>query len=101
MRVISHPVLEDMQGAKWVEITVDGRKIVARQGESIAAALMAEGIRTMRYTPVRSEPRGVFCGIGQCSDCMVTVNGVPNVRACITPVEEGMVVETGTVQHRG
>ena len=101
MRVISHPVLEDMQGAKWVEITVDGRKIVARQGESIAAALMAEGIRTMRYTPVKSEPRGVFCGIGQCSDCMVTVNDVPNIRACITRVEEGMVVETGTVQHRG
>jgi len=101
MRVISHPVLEDMRDTKWIDIAVDGRKIAAREGESIAAALMAGGIRTMRYTPVKSEPRGVFCGIGQCSDCMVTVNGVPNVRACVTPVEEGMVVETGTIWHRG
>ena len=47
-----------------------------------------------RYTHKKREPRGIFCGIGQCTDCVMKVNGVPNVRTCITPVEEGMIIET-------
>ena len=61
---------------------------------ALAAALLAEGIIINRYTAKRHEPRGLFCGIGQCTDCMMTVNGVPNIRTCITPVEDGMTVET-------
>ncbi len=94
MRVVSHPVLGKLPPAKPVEITVDGRRILARDGETIAAALMAAGIRIHRYTPKRHQPRGVFCGIGQCSDCIMTVNGVPNVKTCVTPVTSGMVIET-------
>ncbi|MFA6785534.1 MAG: (2Fe-2S)-binding protein, partial [Sphaerochaeta sp.] len=40
------------------------------------------------------EPRGIYCGIGRCTDCVMKVNGIPNIRTCITPVEEGMVIES-------
>ena len=73
---------------------MDGKKLRAKSGETIAAALMENGIHIHRYTTKKHEPRGVFCGIGQCTDCVMTVNGKPNVRTCITPVEEGMVIET-------
>ena len=75
-------------------ITVDGKTIEAREGEMILAALLAAGIRVNRYTSKYNQPRGFFCGIGQCTDCVMIVNGIPNVRTCVTPVEEGMVIET-------
>jgi len=93
-RVVSHPVLGTLTAAREVKIYVDGKEIRAREGEPIAAAIAAAGIRIHRYTAERGEPRGVFCGIGQCTDCVMVVNGVPNVRTCITPVMEGMIVET-------
>lgn len=93
-RVKKHPILEKQNSVKRVEIEVDGLKIKARKGEMIAAALYAHGIRKNRYTVKRKEPRGIFCGIGQCTDCVMIVNGQPNVRTCITPVEEGMVIKT-------
>ena len=60
LRIVSHPVLQEIEDVKWVEITVDGRKIRAREGEKIAAAMLAANIRIARYTSVRSEPRGLF-----------------------------------------
>ena len=94
MRVQNHPILgEDLRSNK-VTITVDGKVYEAIEGEMIAAVLMANGIRVHRHTTKKHEPRGVFCGIGQCTDCVMTVNGKPNVRTCITPVEDGMVIET-------
>ena len=60
----------------------------------IAAVLMANGMMVHRHTAKKHEPRGIFCGIGQCTDCVMTVNGKPNVRTCITPVEDGMVIKT-------
>jgi predicted molibdopterin-dependent oxidoreductase YjgC len=94
MRIIHHPILGDSPEARKVIIRVDGNEIIATEGEPIAATLAAAGIRVHRYTAKRADPRGVFCGIGQCTDCMMKVNGVPNVRTCITPVVEGMIVET-------
>lgn len=94
MRVRSHPILGMLPEIREVTFVVDGKKVRAREGEPIAAALAAVGIRIHRYTAKRAEPRGVFCAIGQCTDCAMTVNGVSNVRTCITPVAEGMVVET-------
>jgi predicted molibdopterin-dependent oxidoreductase YjgC len=94
LRVEEHVVLGKEDPAKIVEITVDGKKIRAREGEKILAALLAEGIIVNRYTVKREEPRGLFCGIGQCTDCAMIVNGKPNVRTCITPVKEGMIIET-------
>ena len=83
----------EMQRGQAVTITVDGVPIRAYLGETIAGALLANGRRAWRRTET-GEPRGLFCGMGICFDCTVTVNGVSNVRACVTPVADGMVVET-------
>ena len=73
---------------------LDGAEVAAYEGESIAAALLASGRRFTRTTERTGEPRGYFCGMGVCQDCLVTVDGSPNVRACMTPVRHGMRVET-------
>jgi predicted molibdopterin-dependent oxidoreductase YjgC len=75
-------------------IVVDGAEVRAYEGESIAAALVASGRRFMRWTARTGELRGYFCGMGVCQDCLVTVDGLPNVRACVTPVRDGMRVES-------
>ena len=94
MRIIDHPILGSIKDAEYVNITIDGKPFRAIKGEVIAAALLANGIKLHRYTTKRHEERGIYCGIGQCTDCVMTVNGVPNVRTCITPVAEGMEVQT-------
>lgn len=94
MRVKEHPVLGSLEERRTVTIMVDGRPVEAREGEPILAALLAQGIRVNRTTKKRNEARGLFCGIGRCTDCVMVVNGVPNVRTCATPVEDGMTVET-------
>lgn len=76
-------------------IEVDGQPVEAFAGETVAAVLLASGRRVFRYTDKTHAPRGVFCGMGICFDCLVTVDGMANVRACVTPVRAGMVVETG------
>ena len=93
-RVKNHPILGIAPEAKKVWITVDGRRIEAYEGEPIAAAIMAAGIHVLHYTPKYGHPRGVFCAIGRCTDCIMTVNGQPNVRTCVTPVEAEMKIET-------
>ena len=92
-RVTKHPILEDLREPDTY-ILYDGKKIPAVTGEPVAAALLAAGVRIMRHTPKTGQPRGIFCGIGRCNDCKMIVNGVPNTRTCVTPVEEGMTVET-------
>jgi len=73
---------------------IDGRTVDAHEGESVAAVLMAEGCVALRRSARLAEPRGLFCGMGACFECLVSVNGRPNVRACMTQVEGGMRVET-------
>lgn len=68
----------------------DGREIPARAGESLAAALLAAGITTFRETPVTGAARGPLCLMGACFDCLVVVEGVENVQACLTPVRPGL-----------
>jgi predicted molibdopterin-dependent oxidoreductase YjgC len=75
-------------------IQVDGEPVQAYAGESVATVLLALGRRTFRHTE-QGAPRGLYCGMGVCFDCLVTVDGVENVRACMTPVAEGMVIATG------
>lgn len=94
MRILEHPILGPAQQTVWVDIEFDGKIIKAREGETIAAALMAAGKLNLRYTRKRGEPRGVFCGIGRCTDCIMTVDGQPNVRTCITKVKTGMKINT-------
>lgn len=74
------------------EITFEGRPIAIAAGQSIGAALTAAGIRSWRTTRVGGRPRGLFCGIGVCFDCLVTVNGRPSVRACATEARPGDTV---------
>lgn len=93
-RIIEHPVLGPLEDSEMVTIIVDGEAIQARRGEMIAAALIATGKPYFRKTVKTHEPRGIYCGIGRCTDCVMTVNGIPNVRTCVTEVAEGMVIET-------
>lgn len=75
-----------------VEFTLDGRPLSAVAGQSVAAALIDAGVRSWRTTRLRGRPRGVFCGIGVCFDCLITVDGRSGVRACLLPVADGMTL---------
>ena len=94
LRVRTHPVLGKLPEGRFVHITVDGRTLPAMEGEPILAALAAHGIRQCRTTTHRGEPRWFYCGIGRCTDCVMIVDGIPNVRTCVTAVQDGMRVET-------
>lgn len=82
-----------LRGAE-TEIIVDGLPVQTFEGETVGAALLASGRRALRTTDRRSEPRGMYCGIGICFDCVMIVDGLPGVRTCQTLVRGGMQVET-------
>jgi len=94
MRILHHPILGDCPAARAVTILVDGKLLQALEGEMIASALTAAGIKRFRTTSKGHDPRGIFCAIGRCTDCVMEVNGHPNVRTCVTPVEPGMKINT-------
>ena len=75
------------------EIEVDGKTILARSGQTIAEALLANGLRTLRMTR-KQAPRGVYCGMGICYECRMIVNGIPNVRTCMTLATPGSRITT-------
>lgn len=79
-----------------VTITVDGAEVRGVAGQSIAGVLLADGCLGFRRTSAHDRPRGVFCGIGVCYDCLVVVNGIEDVRACQRRARDGDVV---TTQH--
>lgn len=94
MRIEEHPILGTYEKGKKVKFTYDGKEMEGFEGEPIASALTAAGVRVHRHTRKEGTPRGVFCAIGRCTDCVMVVNGEVNVRTCITPLQEGMVVQT-------
>jgi predicted molibdopterin-dependent oxidoreductase YjgC len=75
-----------------VTINFDGQPVSARQGDSVAAALLAAGFVALRTTPGGAEPRGPYCMMGVCFDCLVEIDRVANLQACMTPVRDGMRV---------
>ena len=75
-----------------VTVTFAGRTLQARDGQSVAAALTAAGVRSWRTTRRGARPRGLFCGIGACFDCLLTIDGRPAQRACLVPVRDGMIL---------
>ena len=77
-----------------VRFTFDGEPLDALAGQTVAAALLAGGHRVLRTTRGAGSPRGMFCGIGACWDCLVVHNGVPGTRACLQAVADGDRVET-------
>jgi predicted molibdopterin-dependent oxidoreductase YjgC len=80
--------------AKPVSFTFDGTPMTAEVGQTVGAALLAAGVRSWRVTRSGGRPRGLFCGIGACFDCLIDVNGDRAVRACLVPVREGDEVRT-------
>ena len=93
-RITEHPILGTIEKGRKVSFTYDGKTVEGYEGEPVAEALKAHGVMVHRYTTKKHRPRGIFCAIGRCTDCVMVVDGVPNTRTCITPVREGMVVET-------
>lgn len=81
-------------GFEPVAITVDGVAMSARAGDSVAAALLANGVDHCRTTPVSQSRRAPYCMMGVCFDCLVTVDGVGNRQGCLIPVRPGMAIET-------
>ncbi len=93
MRIEDHPILTFQRG-KRVRFTFDEKELEGFEGEPIAAALHDAGIRVLRESLKLHRPRGFYCAIGQCSSCLMTVDGKPNVRVCVEELKEGMKVET-------
>ena len=87
-------VEKGVKRGRQFEIEVDGETIAAYEGETIAAALIAAGRRTFRRTAKKKHPRGIYCGIGLCFECMMVINGIPNTRARQTLATPGCRVET-------
>jgi len=94
-RVFQHPILGPLPEAPLVTFMFNGQPVEGRVGEPIAVALWAAGVRTLRHAGPTCEPRGIYCGIGHCYDCRVTVDGTTNLRSCMTPVRADLVVESG------
>jgi predicted molibdopterin-dependent oxidoreductase YjgC len=74
-------------------ITIDGQSHTARDGDSVAATLLAAGFAACRTTPVTGSARGPFCMMGVCFDCLVVIDGRPNQQGCMIPVRDGMRIE--------
>jgi predicted molibdopterin-dependent oxidoreductase YjgC len=94
VRIQKHPILGEFEKGELVTFTLDGKEMQGYEGEPIAAALRAAGVMTHRYTSRFGKPRGVFCAIGRCTDCVMIVDGKPNIRTCVTPLKAGMKVQT-------
>ena len=93
-RIREHPILGVPEKGRLVTFLLDGEPAEGYEGEPIAVSLKALGRMVHRYTKKEHKPRGIFCAIGRCTDCVMVVDGVPNVRTCITPLREGMDVRT-------
>jgi predicted molibdopterin-dependent oxidoreductase YjgC len=77
---------------KPVQFTFDGEVVTAAEGDTVAAALLAHGVKLFRTTPETGAPRLPHCMIGNCFDCIVEIDGVPNCQACLVIVKPGMNV---------
>jgi predicted molibdopterin-dependent oxidoreductase YjgC len=92
-RAVRLPSDGNIQYGEEVALKINGLAVTAYEGESVASAMMCEGISAMRTT-VGGDSRGVFCGMGVCFECLVNVDGIANTRACMTWVKDGMEIRT-------
>ncbi|GAB3797600.1 (2Fe-2S)-binding protein [Virgibacillus kimchii] len=93
-RIFDHPILGKLTESNYVSFTFNGNSYSGLEHESLAAALLANGIRNLRQHEESGTPRGIYCNIGHCYECRVTINGKQGQRACLTPLREGMIVES-------
>jgi predicted molibdopterin-dependent oxidoreductase YjgC len=85
--------LPDVDGVS-VEVTIDGRSTRVRACDTVAAALLSDGVLASRAADVSGAPRAPYCMMGVCFECLVTVDGVANRQGCLVPVGAGMRIET-------
>ncbi|SNZ17549.1 sarcosine oxidase subunit alpha [Terribacillus aidingensis] len=97
MRVQEHPILGNSEKKEAVTIYFDGKPYTAYTGDTVASALLASGVRTLRKHEETASPRGIYCNIGHCFECRVQLNGSETVRACLTTVADGMYVTSLTL----
>ena len=93
MRIDQHPILDFKRGEK-LKFFFNGREMEGYANETIAAALHASGVKELAKSPELHRPRGLFCAIGNCSSCLMMVNGQPNIRVCVVKIRSGMRVES-------
>ena len=88
------PVFRRLPGDDGERVTIEfeGVALSARAGDSVASALLACGYRSTRNTPVSGAPRGPFCMMGSCFECLVEIDGQPNCQGCMVAVRDGMTV---------
>ncbi len=91
-RMTTHPVLAFERG-RPVRFLFEGREMEGYEGETIAAALVANGVDVFRHTDKLGRPRGFFCAVGKCSSCLMVVDGQPNTMVCMEPLRAGVRVE--------
>lgn len=97
-RITEHPVLGKLEPRNVISFTYDGKTYKGYEGDTIASALLANGMRKLRVHEETGTPRGIYCNIGHCFECRVTVNEQSGVRACMTPIKTDMVIESGKVE---
>lgn len=97
-RILNHPVLGPVENKTPVTFTFDGESYEGFEGDTIASALLANGVRQLRVHEATGAPRAIYCNIGHCFECRVTINESENVRACMTPIQNHMVVESGKLE---
>jgi predicted molibdopterin-dependent oxidoreductase YjgC len=79
---------------KKIKININGKETTACIGDTVLASLVASGYKILKISRKLNENRGPVCGMGVCYECQVTINGIPNQRACMTEIEEAMMVLT-------
>ncbi|MGQ9708414.1 MAG: (2Fe-2S)-binding protein [bacterium] len=92
-RISRHPILQFRRGPE-LTFYFEGKPMKGFQGETIAAALVANGVKVFRYSEKHQRPRGFFCAVGKCSSCLMVVDGKPNTMVCMEPLREGVKVES-------
>lgn len=97
-RIVDHPILGKLAEKETIKFTYDNEEYEGLEGDTIASALLANNIRTLRVHEASNRPRGIYCNIGHCFECRVTVETQEGVRACLTPIENNMSIESGKVQ---
>ncbi len=85
--------IDSIKRKEKVTIKVNGKEVTAYMGETLLAALIASGYRSLKKSPVLKESRGGLCGMGVCYECLVTLNGIKNVRACMQEIQPDMEIE--------
>ena len=83
----------DESPSQTVTVVINGRSVIVPQGETVAAAVLAENIGYTRTTAVKQQPRAPFCMMGVCFDCLMVIDGIPNQQACMMQVRDGMRIE--------